>query len=245
MEFIMILDSISAIQSGNWREAIIEIILTLPVIMFALAWHEAAHGYMAYKMGDPTARNLGRLTLNPAKHIDHMGFIAMMILCFGWAKPVPISARLFDNPKRGMALTAIAGPIANFISGCLGAALYGICFVWNYKLAVSPSVPELLYNVSNVLCMFFALWALYNFVFMVFNLIPLPPFDGSRFFLQFLPADKYFRIMQYEKYILIGVFVALWGSSYMFNFSPFSWVANKLLYTVASPFVNIGTKIFF
>ena len=89
----MILDSISMIQSGNWREAIIQILLTLPVIMSALAWHEAAHGYVAYKFGDPTARNLGRLTLNPAKHIDPMGFLAMMVLGFGWAKPVPINPR--------------------------------------------------------------------------------------------------------------------------------------------------------
>lgn len=241
----MILDSISMIQAGQWREAIIEIILTLPVIMFALAWHEAAHGYVAYKMGDPTARNLGRVTLNPAKHIDPIGFLAMMILGFGWAKPVPINARLFDNPKRGMALSAIAGPIANFISGTVGAILYGFSYAYLLKLSVTPNIPTLAFNVVNVLCTFFLLWALYNYVFMVFNLIPLPPFDGSRFFLQFLPADKYFLIMQYERYILIGVFVVLWGCSYMFNISPFSWVANKLFYTVAEPFYRIGINVFF
>ena len=241
----MILDSISMIQSGNWREAIIQILLTLPVIMFALAWHEAAHGYVAYKFGDPTARNLGRLTLNPAKHIDPMGFVAMMVLGFGWAKPVPINPRLFNDPKRGMAMSAIAGPIANFISGTIGTIAYGITAAWQISLAVNPSVPTLLYNVSNVLCIFFYLWAIYNYVFMVFNLIPLPPFDGSRFFLQFLPADKYFRIMQYEKYILIGVFVVLWGCSYMFDFSPFSWVAYKLFNTIAMPFYKMGINIFF
>ena len=233
------------IQSGNWREAIIQILLTLPVIMFALAWHEAAHGYVAYKFGDPTARNLGRLTLNPAKHIDPMGFLAMMVLGFGWAKPVPINPRYFNNPKRGMAISAIAGPIANFISGTIGAILYGLTYAWQLKLSITTSTPLLLYNVSNVLCMFFSLWALYNFVFMAFNLIPLPPFDGSRFFLQFLPADKYFRIMQYEKYILIGVFVVMWGCSYMFSFSPFSWVAYKLLGNIATPFYRIGINIFF
>ena len=244
MEFIMILNSISMIQSGNWREAIIQVLLTLPVIMFALAWHEAAHGYVAYKMGDPTARNLGRLTLNPAKHLDPMGFLAMMVLGFGWAKPVPINPRLFDNPKRGMALSAIAGPMANFLSGSIGAILYGFTAAWNLKLALTPDVPILLYNVSNVLCILFYLWAMYNFIFMVFNLIPLPPFDGSRFFLQFLPADKYFKIMQYERYILIGVFVFIWGCSYVFNFSPFSFAANKVFTTIATPFYKIGTNIF-
>ena len=240
----MISNSISLIQSGNWREAVIQILLTLPVIMFALAWHEAAHGYVAYKMGDPTARNLGRLTLNPAKHIDPMGFIAMMVLGFGWAKPVPINPRLFDNPKKGMALSAIAGPVANFISGTIGAILYGLCAALQMNFLMYYTGPVLLYNVINVLCVFFYLWAIYNFVFMVFNLIPLPPFDGSRFFLQFLPADKYFRIMQYEKYILIGVFVAIWGCSYVFNFSPFSWVAYKLFDAIAMPFYKMGLRMF-
>ena len=241
----MIFNSISLIQAGEWREAVIQILLTLPVIMFALAWHEAAHGYVAYKMGDPTARNLGRLTLNPAKHIDPMGFVAMMVLGFGWAKPVPINPRLFDNPKRGMALSAIAGPLANFVSGILGTILYSVSCVWQIKLATNLSSPILLYNVVTVLCVFFYLWAMYNFVFMVFNLIPLPPFDGSRFFLQFLPADKYFKIMQYEKYILIGVFAFLWGCSYMFNFSPFLWIAEKLFDTVSTPILKAGLRIFF
>ena len=241
----MIFDSISMIQAGQWREAVIQILLTLPVIMFALAWHEAAHGYVAYKMGDPTARNLGRVTLNPAKHIDPIGFLAMMVLGFGWAKPVPINARLFDNPKRGMALSAIAGPVANLLSGTVGAMLYGFSNAYLYKLYVTPNTPDLLYNIVNVLCIFFYLWAIYNYVFMVFNLIPLPPFDGSRFFLQFLPADKYFRIMQYERYILIGVFALIWGCSSLFNFSPFSWVAYKLFNKVASPFFSMGINIFF
>lgn len=241
----MIFDSISMIQAGQWREAVIQILLTLPVIMFALAWHEAAHGYAAYKMGDPTARNLGRVTLNPAKHIDPIGFLAMMVLGFGWAKPVPINARLFDNPKRGMALSAIAGPLANFLSGTVGAMLYGFTYSYLLKLSTASDVPTLLYNIVNVLCIFFYLWAIYNYVFMVFNLIPLPPFDGSRFFLQFLPADKYFWIMQYERYILIGVFVVLWGCSSVFNFSPFSWLAGKLFDTVAEPFFRIGVNVFF
>lgn len=241
----MILDSISMIQAGQWREAVIQILLTLPVIMFALAWHEAAHGYVAYKMGDPTARNLGRVTLNPIKHLDPIGFFAMMILGFGWAKPVPINARLFDNPKRGMAISAIAGPLANFVSGTIGAILYGFTYSYMLRLSINLNTPTLLYNVINVLCIFFHLWAVYNYVFMVFNLIPLPPFDGSRFFLQFLPADKYFFIMQYERYILLGVFVVLWGCSYMFSFSPFSWLASKLFNAVAEPFFRIGINVFF
>lgn len=241
----MIFDSLSMIAQGQWREAIIEILLTLPVIMFALAWHEAAHGYVAYKCGDPTARNLGRLTLNPAKHLDPIGFLAMMILGFGWAKPVPVNARLFDNPKRGMALTAIAGPIANFISGSIGAILYGFSPSYLTYMGYNPSTPEFAYNVVYILCTFFSLWALYNFVLMVFNLIPLPPFDGSRFFLQFLPTNIYFKIMQYEKYILIGVFVASYACSYFFNFSPFSYLAYKLFNLISTPFITLGLKIFF
>lgn len=241
----MIFETLSLIRTGEWREAVIQLLLTLPVIMFALAWHEAAHGYVAYKFGDPTARNLGRLTLNPAMHIDPIGFLAMMILGFGWAKPVPINARLFDDPKKGMAMSAIAGPLANFLSGTVGAIAYGFTYSVQLKLASSQDVPALLFNIVNVLAIFFYLWAIYNYVFMVFNLIPLPPFDGSRFFLQFLPQDKYFMIMRYEKYILIGVFAVLWACSYIFSFSPFSWLASRLLYAIAEPFFKIGLKIFF
>ena len=99
----------SLLSGGSITEFIIGLILRLPIVMLALSLHETAHGYVALKLGDPTAQNYGRLTLNPTKHFDPLGFLCMVLFGFGWAKPVPINARYFKNPKRGMALSAAAG----------------------------------------------------------------------------------------------------------------------------------------
>jgi len=106
--------------------SLIYTLLSIPVILIALTTHEWAHGYAAYKMGDPTARNLGRLTLNPLKHLDLFGTLCMFIAGFGWAKPVPINARRFDNPRRGMAITGLAGPLANIVLSFIGLLFFEI-----------------------------------------------------------------------------------------------------------------------
>ena len=238
----MILNILPDLMSGNWRSAIIYLLFSLIVVVFALSVHEAAHGYVAYKMGDPTAKNLGRLTINPGKHIDPIGFIAMLLFGFGWARPVPINTRNFKNPKWGMALSGIAGPVANFIMGTIGAALYGftypLCYKWTFE-------GGFLSSLANVLPLFFLLLSLYNYIFMAFNLIPLPPFDGSRFFYAFLPVKVYFKVMKYERYILIGLFVLLFISSRLFGFSPFSYVAEKLFASIIAPFYKLGVSVFF
>ena len=102
-------------SGGDTREYVIHILLCLPIILLALSLHETAHGFVAYKLGDPTAKNLGRLTLNPIKHLDPVGFLCMILAGFGWANPVPINTRCFKNPRRDMALSAAAGPISNFL----------------------------------------------------------------------------------------------------------------------------------
>ena len=237
----MIINTLYQFISGDWRGAAINLLFTLLIVVFALSIHEAAHGYVAYKMGDPTARNLGRLTLNPADHLDPIGFLAMLVFGFGWAKPVPINTRNFKNPKWGMALSGIAGPAANLILGIIGAMLYGFTTPLCVKLTYSEGFFA---NLANVIPLFFYLLAMYNFIFMAFNLIPLPPFDGSRFFYAFLPVKVYFKVMQYERYILFGMFIALFILSRFFGFSPFSWIADKLFTTIASPFYNLGINVF-
>ena len=237
----MIINTLYQFASGDWRGAAINLLFTLLIVVFALSVHEAAHGYVAYKMGDPTARNLGRLTLNPSKHLDPIGFLAMLVFGFGWAKPVPINARNFKNSKWGMALTGIAGPVANLILGTIGAILYGFITPLCVKLSLSEGLVS---NLANVLPLFFYLLAMYNFIFMAFNLIPLPPFDGSRFFYAFLPIKLYFKVMQYERYILIGMFICLFLLSRVFGFSPFSWIADRLLYTISTPFKKLGVIAF-
>ena len=114
------------LSGGSLRDILISLLMTLPAILIALTFHEAAHGFVAYKMGDRTAYNLGRVTLNPAKHLDPMGFAWMLIFGYGWAKPVPINARNFRDPKKGMAITAIAGPLTNLILGVISTVIFTV-----------------------------------------------------------------------------------------------------------------------
>ena len=228
--------------NGDWRNTIISLLLSLPVIIIALSFHEAAHGYIAYKCGDPTARNLGRLTLNPIKHIDGLGLICMLLIGYGWAKPVPINSRNFNNPKKGMAITALAGPVMNLILGIIGTIFSAFFYVFYSKFYFAGS-DQLIINILYFAYLFFQLFGLYNLLLMAFNLIPVPPFDGSRFMLSFLPADKYFGIMKYERQILLGVFIVLIVCTNLFNFSPFFWVAEKIFGFVFKPMADLFIKI--
>ncbi len=225
---------LSILSGGDIRDIIVSLLLSLPIIFFALAFHETAHGYVAWKCGDPTAHNLGRLTLNPVKHLDPIGFLSMLIFGFGWAKPIPVNARYFRNPKRGMALSALAGPAANALLGVISAVLAGLFFV----LYTFVGMPAFLTTCTYWAFQLFFLSAQYNFLFMAFNLIPCPPFDGSRIALLFLPTKTYFSIMRYERQIMIGVLVAVIVLS-RFGYSPFSWIANELTYGIANGVIRL------
>lgn len=181
---------------------LIQILLTIPTIFIALTFHEVAHGWMSYKLGDPTAYNMGRLTLNPLKHLDPIGALCMLVVGFGWAKPVPVNARYYKNPKRGMALTAFAGPAMNLILALFGVIIYRVINHFGYLL-----IPNGL--LVYVLFLLFYYFAYLNIYLAVFNLIPIPPFDGSRIAYVFLPTNLYFKIMRYERIIQIIVMVAL------------------------------------
>ena len=181
-------------------------LLSLPVLLLAFSVHETAHGYAAYRLGDPTARSLGRLTLNPVKHIDPIGFICMMVFHVGWAKPVPINTRYFKNPKRDMAICAAAGPLSNLLMALVFAAL-----LKGFMIASSfiPITSEGTYIVIYLVSTFFECGVSINVMLAIFNLIPIPPFDGSRIALAVLPTDLYFKIQRYERYIFIVFFVLL------------------------------------
>ena len=145
----------SILSGGNPQTILISLLLTLPIIVFALSIHETAHGYAAWKCGDNTAYNLGRLSLNPAKHIDLMGTIAMLVFGFGWAKPVPVNTRNFRNHKRGMAITAAAGPLASFALAALGrvrgGAFGGEVFVFSLFLGLLNLLPLASFDGSRIL----------------------------------------------------------------------------------------------
>lgn len=195
----------SLLSGGDIKSFLVSFMLSLPIVLLSLSVHETAHGYVAYRLGDPTARSLGRLTLNPIKHIDPIGFICMALFGFGWAKPVPINTRYFKNPKSGMALTGLAGPVSNLLLAFLFAVL------WRIELTVYSAVQitEFSGTVFYLLETFLYLGIRLNITLAVFNLIPVPPLDGSRIFLVLLPTETYFKIMRYEKYIYIVLMVAL------------------------------------
>ncbi len=188
---------------------IVNYLLLIPAALIALSVHEFAHGYIAYRLGDPTARSLGRLTLNPAKHLDPIGTVCMVLFRFGWAKPVPINPRYFKDPRKGMALTAAAGPIANLLLAIIGALLFKLSALLGGTV-ISALPNEMVIYFFFYLTQFFLLFHYLNLSLCVFNLIPLPPLDGSRIFYVFLPPKWYFGVMKHERTIQIVLLIALW-----------------------------------
>ncbi|MBR4036224.1 MAG: site-2 protease family protein [Oscillospiraceae bacterium] len=190
------------------------------VFLTTIPVHEAAHAFVADKLGDPTARYRGRLTLNPAAHFDLMGCIAMLVFGIGWAKPVPINPMNFDDRKKGMAISAAAGPVSNLLLAAVSLIFAKVLF---YTGAMSGFgvVASTLYTIFSTMCSI-------NISLAIFNLLPFPPFDGSRIFNYFLSDRFYFRIMEYEQYIFIGIFVLL----YLGVFDMPLAFLNGILYTV-------------
>lgn len=187
---------------------LITLLCSLPAALFALSFHEFAHGLAAHWLGDDTAKDAGRLTLNPLRHLDPFGVICMLLFHFGWAKPVPVSAYRFKKPKRDMALTALAGPVSNLLLALVGVFIFVIVTPHLDVEAVGNMIyyqkdKEWQLAVFLVLQMFYLL----NLTLAVFNFFPIPPLDGSRIFLSFLPDRLYFKVMRYERKILFGVFI--------------------------------------
>lgn len=212
-------------RGGDIRIAIVTLLLTVPTVLISLTFHEVAHGYAAYKLGDPTAYNMGRLTLNPLAHLDPLGALLMLLVGFGYAKPVPINAGYFKKPKYGMAITAAAGPVTNLLLG-LVATIIMYTYAWYLSPLINANI--VLYVIYQMLLYF----AYLNFALAIFNMIPLPPFDGSRVLFAFLPDRLYFGIMKYERYIMIAVLVLMSTDLFPFSAGNIAWAMIEGIGTV-------------
>lgn len=165
--------------------------------LICITFHEMCHGLAAYALGDPTAKNAGRLSLNPLKHVDPFGLLMLVVAKFGWAKPVPIDVRYFKHPKAGMAVTAMAGPLSNVFLSAIAAVLYTVCAF--YHLYMDAAWLE-------VFADFFYYVFYLSAGLAVFNILPFPPLDGSKVLFSFLPKKWYWKLMRYERY---GMFVLM------------------------------------
>lgn len=190
-------------MTGDIKGAIISFLLSVPIIILVLSVHEYFHGLVAKKLGDPTAESLGRLTLNPLKHIDLIGFLMFLIIGIGYAKPVPINSRYFKKPKRDMALVGAAGPLSNLLMAIIFTfliKLFSLLVPFLPATAPAWTVTALFY-----LLQILQLGVFYNIAFAVFNILPIPPLDGSRILYAFLPSKALFWFQRYEQYFFWGL----------------------------------------
>lgn len=184
---------INAAQIVEWGMFALAALLSISV-------HESAHALSAHWLGDDTAKRMGRISLNPFRHLDPVGFFMMVVAHFGWARPVPVDMRRFKNPKVGMALTALAGPLSNVLLALLSVFAYCLTFF------LAPIKTQMMW--VGYLIDFFYVLTLLNTGLAVFNLIPISPLDGSKILAIVLPDAAYLKLMRYERYgmlILIGL----------------------------------------
>lgn len=192
--------------SLDWSVITDFLIAAIPALL-CVTIHELCHGFVAYRLGDNTAKNAGRLTLNPIKHIDPLGLIAMIVIHFGWAKAVPVNMYNFKNPKTGMAITALAGPMSNFILAIAALLLYGLLFVPLSTMGVAAEIFLQMIYITAYLSIALG----------IFNLIPVPPLDGSKILFSLLPDEQYYKLLKFERYGMLIVAAVIMSGM----FAPF------------------------
>ena len=196
---------LSQLLSGHFTlESIIaEILAVLLIIFLILPLHEWAHAEAAYLLGDKGIKERGRLSLNPLSHIDPVGALFMLLIGFGWAKPVPVDSRYFKNPKLGMGITALMGPVANLVAGFAGLLVY-----YGIKCA-SPSflVSD---GLGEIVCVFLVFYVQVNVNLAVFNLLPIPPLDGSKILFTVLPDSAVAFFYRYQMVFFAALFILIY-----------------------------------
>lgn len=199
----MLFSALSSILRGypvDITSVIAQIISVIFIIVCILPLHECAHGLIAVKLGDPTPKYDKRLTLNPLASIDPLGSLALLLFGYGWAKPVQINPRNFKNPKRDIAIVALAGPLSNFIASLVGALIY---------IPVMAFAPENAF--VNFVLMFLSSYILINISLAVFNLLPIPPLDGSRIVSAFLSDRAMYSYNRYQNILVMGFFLLMFS----------------------------------
>lgn len=169
-------------------------VVFIAALVLALSWHEAAHALVARQLGDDTAEQMGRITLNPLAHLDPLGTVALLIAGVGWGRPVPVNPNNFENPKLDNLKVALAGPISNLVLALIFAAL-------NFLFRPEP---------GSLAGIFTTMIIQYNLILMFFNLIPIPPLDGSKIIHLFVDDETFFKLEQYGFYLLFGLIALSW-----------------------------------
>jgi Zn-dependent protease len=172
----------------NWN-SLLDSLISLIAALACIIFHEVSHGYVAYRLGDKTAKDMGRLTINPFKHIDVFGLLSFVLFNFGWAKPVQIDPRNFKNPKRGMAISALAGPVSNFLMAIVFLFIYGLTVT---VLSTGDIGPYVLALIARIV--------VFSVTLGVFNLIPMPPLDGSKILFAVASDELYYKLLRFERY---------------------------------------------
>ena len=213
----MLFDIWDYIQSGNYALILVQLATMLFVIFCTMPVHEYAHAWMAVRLGDDTPRLSGRLTLRPMAHIDIIGAVMILLVGFGYAKPVQVNMRNLKKGRVGFALVALAGPVSNLIMALVFLFCKAVVDVLAFNVVDMPVA------VYTVLSLFFSIAGSVNISLAVFNLLPIPPLDGSRILTLLIPSKYYFVLMKYERYIRIGLFVLIWTGILS---TPLSWLAS-------------------
>lgn len=212
------LSILGLIRNGEYLQAVVSVLSRCFVVFCCLPIHELAHGWVANLLGDNTAKNQGRLTFNPLAHLNPIGTIMIFLFGIGYANPVPINPNNFKKPKQGMALTALAGPVSNVLLGFISVFFcYAIQKFAGYQAEGS---------IGSAVAVFFYYAAYVNVTLAVFNLLPIPPLDGSKVLAAVLPDKAYYKYMQYERYVMLAVLILLFTGVLD---RPISFLSNAMM----------------
>ncbi len=209
-------------------DKLLSLLIIAPPILFALTVHEYAHGWVAYKYGDPTAKNAGRLTLNPLSHLDPIGTIMLFLVHLGWAKPVPVNPYYLRHPKRDMIWVSLAGPGANMLTALACGLIIRLVNPLSAYLEMGNSF-------LGILALMVVYGMMINIVLAIFNLIPLPPLDGSKILMGLLPIQYEHQMEQLERvgpFLLLGIILVT------------SFAGIPILSWILTPFVSFFSYLF-